>query len=151
MQSFLNSTPFYPANSAPTPNRHPIGNQPPKFALPNLPHAPTMPNMPVAQPKYYFADCGINFGRESNDSIEHILRGLTSAVSLLLDPEADKCCPNIPPQKNGSWCFPEVNYTNVQWTENNYWAQPQPIWQFDQKCQETTKSVTQKFSDFFCR
>lgn len=146
MQSFLNHMPFFPANSAPTPNGHPIGNQPPRFALPNQPMV-----QQHVQPKYYYADCGINFGKDCNDSVEHIIRGLNSAVSLLLDPCADRCAPNIPVQKHGSWCFPEVNYTNIQWTENNYWSQPQPVWHFDQQCRETTKTVTKKFSDFFCR
>lgn len=146
MQSYLNATPFYPANSAPTPNGYPIGNQPPRFALPNQPNV-----QPNIQPKYYYADCGINFGKECNDSVEHIIRGLNSAVSLMLDPQADRCAPNIPVQKQDSWCFPEVNYTNIQWIENNYWNEPQPVWQFDPQCVETTKSVTKKFSDFFCR
>ncbi len=155
MQSYLNNMPFFPANSAPTPNGHPIGNQPPKFTLPNMPNMPIVQqhvqqNVQHVQPQYYYADCGINFGKECNDSVEHIIRGLNSAVSLLLDPCADKCAPNIPVQKHGSWCFPEVNYTNVNWVENNYWAAPQPTWNYDQ-CQETTKTVTKKFSDFFCR
>lgn len=150
MQSHLNNMPFFPANSAPTPNGRPTGNQPPKFTLPNHPgvHKPVTPHV---QPQYFYADCGINFGKECNDSVEHIIRGLNSAVSLLLDPHADKCAPNIPYPRHASWCFPQVNYTNVQWTENNYWSQPQPVWHFDQKCHETTKSVTKKFSDFFCR
>lgn len=152
MQSYVNNMPFYPANAAPTPNGNPIGNQPPKFALPNQPNMPHQLNMqPKMQPQYYYADCGINFGKESNDSVEHIIRGLNSAVSLLLDPCADKCAPNIPPQKHDSWCFPEVNYTNVQWNEYNTWTAPPPVWNFDQQAKESTKTVTQKFSDFFCR
>lgn len=150
MQSYLNNMPFYPANAAPTPNGFPIGNQPPKFALPNQPNI-RPPVLPHVQPQHYYADCGINFGKDCNDSVEHIIRGLNSAVTLLLDPAADKCCPNIPPPKHDSWCFPEVNYTNVQWNEYNTWTTPQPIWNFNQQAVESTKHVTQKFTDFFCR
>lgn len=158
MQTFLNNMPFFPANSAPTPNGHPIGNQPPRFTLPQQPvvqnHVQHNVNNNIhqhVQPQYYYADCGIQFGKECNDSVEHIIRGLNTAVSLLLDPHADKCAPNIPAHRHGSWCFPDVNYTNIKWIENNYWSQPQPDWHFDNQCRETAQSVTKKFSDFFCR
>jgi hypothetical protein len=141
MQTYLNNMPFFPGNLAPTPNGRPIGNQPLGFSLPNQPHV---------QPKYYYADCGMNFGKESNNSVEHIIRGLNSAVSLLLDPCADRCKPNIPSHNHGSWCNPPNNYTKYEWTQNNYWCHPQPNWNFDDRCRETAKCVTQKFSDFFC-
>jgi hypothetical protein len=142
MQTYVNNAPFYPANSAPTPNGYPIGNQPPRFSL------PTYPNM---QPNYYYGDCGIQFGAGCNDSVEHIIRGLNSAMGLLLDPCADRCKPNIPSHHQASWCNPPDNYTKYEWNQNNYYSYPQHIWVLDDKCKETTKHVSKKFSDFFCR